>query len=142
MSDTDLNRFPPKEVTSILRLEGLVVLIGALAGYQFLGGNWLLFALLVLLPDLAMLGALTGTLVGTRLYNLAHTYALPGLLAIVAVMGGQTQLLSFMFIWVAHIAMDRTLGYGLKYPGLFQHTHLGRMGNKANKKGTVLAHAR
>ena len=27
-------------------------------------------------------------------------------------------------IWVAHIGMDRLMGYGLKYPSAFKDTHL------------------
>ena len=27
-------------------------------------------------------------------------------------------------IWLAHIGMDRTLGFGLKYPTVFEDTHL------------------
>jgi len=30
-------------------------------------------------------------------------------------------------IWFAHIALDRLLGYGLKYPTRFQDTHLQRV---------------
>lgn len=31
-------------------------------------------------------------------------------------------------VWLAHIGLDRLLGYGLKYRDHFQHTHLGRLG--------------
>ncbi|MCL4805949.1 MAG: DUF4260 family protein, partial [Anaerolineae bacterium] len=27
-------------------------------------------------------------------------------------------------IWLAHIGLDRMLGFGLKYPDAFRHTHL------------------
>jgi hypothetical protein len=30
-------------------------------------------------------------------------------------------------IWLAHIGVDRLLGYGLKYPTAFTDTHLGRV---------------
>ncbi len=33
-------------------------------------------------------------------------------------------------ILVAHVGMDRAVGYGLKLPGSFHDTHLGRMGRK------------
>lgn len=35
--------------------------------------------------------------------------------------------LSLCLIWLAHIGMDRMLGYGLKYPTDFKDTHLGRL---------------
>ena len=31
-------------------------------------------------------------------------------------------------ILIAHVGMDRAVGYGLKLPGSFHDTHLGRMG--------------
>jgi hypothetical protein len=30
-------------------------------------------------------------------------------------------------IWLAHIGVDRTVGYGLKYPSGFKDTHLQRV---------------
>jgi hypothetical protein len=39
--------------------------------------------------------------------------------------------LSIAMIWLAHIGMDRALGYGLKYFGGFGFTHLGRIGPAA-----------
>jgi hypothetical protein len=30
-------------------------------------------------------------------------------------------------IWVAHVGVDRALGYGLKYPSAFKDTHLQRV---------------
>jgi hypothetical protein len=34
-------------------------------------------------------------------------------------------------IWLAHIGIDRALGYGLKYASGFGFTHLGRIGPAA-----------
>ena len=36
--------------------------------------------------------------------------------------------LSIAMIWLAHIGIDRALGYGLKYSAGFGFTHLGRIG--------------
>lgn len=36
--------------------------------------------------------------------------------------------LSIAMIWLAHIGIDRALGYGLKYSRGFGFTHLGRIG--------------
>jgi hypothetical protein len=33
-------------------------------------------------------------------------------------------------IWLAHIGMDRALGYGFKSPEGFRHTHLGLVGRE------------
>ncbi len=39
--------------------------------------------------------------------------------------------LSLAMIWLAHIGIDRALGYGLKYSAGFGFTHLGRIGRAA-----------
>ena len=33
-------------------------------------------------------------------------------------------------ILAGHIGFDRMLGYGLKYPDAFGHTHLGKLGKR------------
>ena len=124
--------FPPGHVTTLLRVEGLVVFVAALVAFHLSGGNWWLFALLILAPDLAMFGLLAGPGAGARIYNLAHTYSVPLLIGGLAWLAGAAWLVPFALIWVAHIAMDRALGYGLKYPGIDHATHLGWIG-KARK---------
>ncbi len=42
-------------------------------------------------------------------------------------------ILSIAMIWLAHIGIDRALGYGLKYCTGFGFTHLGRIGKDAAK---------
>jgi hypothetical protein len=32
-----------------------------------------------------------------------------------------------LLIWIAHIGLDRAIGYGLKYPTGFRDTHLGKV---------------
>jgi Domain of unknown function (DUF4260) len=51
---------------------------------------------------------------GARLYNLAHTDALPLALAGASLGLRQSGLLAFALIWLAHVGGDRALGYGLK----------------------------
>lgn len=124
--------YPPRETSFLLRLEGVVALIAAIAAYQALGGDWWIFALLILAPDLSMLGMLAGKTTGTRIYNLAHTYSVPMAIGGIGWLSGAMSVFPFALIWAAHIALDRALGYGLKYPGKFDATHLGPMG-KAKK---------
>lgn len=107
-----------------LRLEGLTVLLTAVVLYAQLEAGWLLFALLLLTPDLAMLPYLINPRVGALVYNVVHSYVLPLALAAVAYVGGFPTLLPLALIWLAHIGMDRTAGYGLKYGDAFKHTHL------------------
>ena len=113
---------------TLLRFEGLCVLIAASLAYGQQSVGWWLYAVLFLAPDLAMLGYLGGRRVGAIVYNVGHLYALP--LACIAC-GGITQSPTVMavgLIWAAHIGFDRALGYGLKYAEGFGVSHLGVMG--------------
>lgn len=112
------------EARWILRLEGLVALGAAVWVYRWLGHGWLLFALLFLTPDLFMLGYLKDQAVGARVYNLGHTYLTPTVVAAIGLLGGPAVLVPIALIWAAHIGFDRVLGYGLKAPTRFKHTHL------------------
>jgi len=111
----------------MLHIEGLAILIAAAALYASQGYSWLAFALLLLTPDLVMLGYLWNIRTGTILYNLGHTYTGPLLLSGVSLLTGSDMGLQFSLIWLAHIGMDRTVGYGLKYPDSFKETHLYRV---------------
>lgn len=110
--------------TLLLRAEGAAAFIGAVSGYVVLNGDWHLFALLLLLPDLSMLGYRIDAEFGAALYNSAHTYLVPGALALGGWLAGVPLLFAVALIWVAHIALDRALGFGLKRPGSFSDTHL------------------
>jgi hypothetical protein len=75
-----------------------------------------------------MLGYLRGPRLGARVYNLGHTWLLPGVLAALGILAGLSIALDVAVIWFGHIGVDRLLGYGLKLPTGFQDTHLGRIG--------------
>jgi len=107
-----------------LRLEGLVILSGGLFLYAQTGYSWLLFGLLLLAPDLAMVPYLINPRIGSLSYNLVHTYALPLTLAVAAYYWQWSLPLALALIWLTHIGMDRMVGYGLKYRDNFKHTHL------------------
>src|SRR5689334_12876039 len=111
----------------LLRVEGLSILIvtGVLYGYQ--SYSWLVFALLLLAPDLAMVGYVFGQSTGSISYNLFHTYALPLSLALISFLAGAPLGLQLALIWLAHIGMDRAVGYGFKYSTGFKDTHLERV---------------
>jgi Domain of unknown function (DUF4260) len=111
----------------LLRLEGLAVFAGALALYADGDHGWLLFVVLALAPDLSMIGYLGGPALGAATYDVVHTYALPIALGVGGVLGGSELAIQLALIWLAHIGLDRMLGYGLKYPTGFRDTHLQRV---------------
>jgi hypothetical protein len=110
-----------------LRVEGAAVLVAALVLYFDLGYEWWLLVLLLLAPDLSALGFVAGQRVGTATYDIGHLEALPLALAVGGYLGDNDLALKLALIWLAHIGMDRAVGYGLKYPTHFKDTHLQRV---------------
>jgi hypothetical protein len=110
---------------TILRLEAAIVFAAACAAYARVGSGWGMFALLILVPDITMLGYLAGRRIGAATYNLGHTYVFPAALGVCELIWPRQLQLALALIWIAHIAFDRMLGYGLKYGTMFRHTHLG-----------------
>jgi len=106
-------------------LMGLGIFMFGLLGYQ-----WWWLPVLILTPDISMLGYLAGPKIGALCYNIVHNRAVAILLYFVGAyfMLPIVQLIgTILFI---HIAMDRIFGYGLKYDKGFKFTHLGEIGGK------------
>ena len=112
---------------TLLRVEGGVLLAISALLYWVNGGSWVLFALLILAPDVSALGYLLGAKVGAAPYNSVHAYALPASVAAFGVLAGSPLAVSVALVWFAHIGMDRLVGYGFKYTSGFKDTHLDRV---------------
>ncbi|TPN36689.1 DUF4260 family protein [Mesorhizobium sp. B2-3-3] len=119
-----------KPLDLIVRLEWAVVTMAAVVFYGSTGVSWWLFGLLILAPDLSMFGYLGGPRIGAIAYNALHIVIVPVLLLLVGRLVGNATAIAVALIWIAHIAIDRALGYGLKLSTGFQDTHLGRIGRK------------
>src|SRR5262245_18159422 len=115
-------------VRTWLRLEGLAAFAAGLAIFGASGGNWLLVIPLLLLPDVSAAGCLAGQRDGTFTYNAIHNWV-PGLAVLALGMWlAAPAIVLAGAILVAHVGIDRAVGYGLKLPSSFHDTHLGRMG--------------
>lgn len=114
--------------TRMQRLEGLALLAVAVFAFDHTTWSWWWFAALLLAPDLSMVGYLAGPHVGAAVYNLGHTLVGPAVMIAVWFAGAPSGALAGGSIWLAHIGMDRALGYGLKLREGFEHTHLGVIG--------------
>ena len=112
---------------TFLRIDGLVLLAGSLILFNSTHQHWWWVPALLFFPDLFMVGYVRSTETGAMLYNLGHSYLLPVLIALCAWRSDRPFLLAIGLIWLAHIGMDRCLGYGLKYDESFKHTHLGSL---------------
>jgi Domain of unknown function (DUF4260) len=131
MNDTTASQ-PTGAVTggprTLLRLEGLTLFAGMILLYAVWGGSWWVFTILFFAPDLSFLAYLAGPRFAAIVYNAVHSTIAP--MALMAAGFGMAApvVFSIAAIWLAHIGLDRALGYGLKYTSGFGFTHLGRIG--------------
>ena len=128
---------------TLLKLEEAAQFLACLALLLMNGVPWWTYLLLVLGPDISMLGYLISTRVGAITYNVLHH---KGIAALLLFLGGFREAMSQIGEWISgvnndpdllwmigvilfgHASMDRMLGYGLKFGDHFQHTHLGWIG--------------
>ena len=119
---------------TLLRLEDLAMFVGFSALFFLAPYDWWWYLILILSPDLGMLGYLANARVGAFTYNLLHNRIVGvALLMTAAPMIYNAEYTSdWMYpvfaagtIIMAHASLDRLFGYGLKYGDHFKHTHLG-----------------
>jgi hypothetical protein len=111
----------------LLHIEGLAVFVLSLYFYEYSQFSWLLFFVLLLAPDISMLGYVINNKIGARLYNFFHTYTIVIIVIFLGLLVENQTALAIGLIWSAHIGMDRMIGYGLKYPTEFKDNHLNRV---------------
>ncbi|MFS4493253.1 DUF4260 domain-containing protein [Maribacter sp. 2308TA10-17] len=99
---------------------GLGVYLFSLLPYE-----WWWFLVLILVPDIGMIGYLFGNKVGAFMYNLFHHKGVAIAIYLLGVYLSSTIAQLIGIILFAHSAMDRMMGYGLKYEKGFKFTHLG-----------------
>lgn len=110
-----------------LHLEGLAILIASLVVYANQDFSWVTFALLLFLPDLPLFLYAIDKPLASITYNLAHSMIFPLLLALLSLYAGYSLGIQLSLIWLAHIGMDHTFGYGFKYLGEMKETHFSRL---------------
>ncbi len=119
-----------KDMNFLLKLEELGQLLLSILLFQQLDYVWWIYPACILLPDVSMLGYLFNTKIGAWSYNLFH-HKLLGIAVIGLGYWLNHDLMTLSgIILFGHSAMDRVMGYGLKYTDSFQHTHLGWVGKK------------
>ena len=110
-----------------LHAEGAAAFVAGTLLYLSRGGDALLFLPLLLLPDVGLLGYLRNARIGAFTYDLIHNWAVG-----IAVLGAGIAMSSDALwltgaILIAHVGMDRAVGYGLKYAAGAKVTHLQRV---------------
>ncbi|MFJ8100003.1 DUF4260 domain-containing protein [Lysinibacillus sp. NPDC096212] len=112
------------KLRKIISLEYLIAFLVSIFFYKYFEFSFLYFILFLLLPDITMLGYIVNTKIGALFYNIGHSLVVPAILLIIGFATVSPPLLMASIIWLAHIFLDRTLGYGLKYDDAFTKTHL------------------
>jgi hypothetical protein len=123
---------------SVLRAEGAAFAAVATAAYFTIGGPLWLFAILALAPDVSMLAYLAGPRIGSAVYNAFHTYLVPVTFGAAGTWFGVTTVAWVALVWAAHIGVDRAVGYGLKHPTGFKHTHLSGTADASTPAGRAM----
>lgn len=107
-----------------IHLENLLLLFLCLFFYFQSDYSIVLLIILFFVPDIAIAAYLVNERIGKIVYNFFHSYSLPFLLLAINLIAEINPLLTAIaLIWIAHIALDRSLGLGLKEEH-FKKTHL------------------
>lgn len=115
---------------AVLKFEELLLFSGGVVLFAQLPYAWWSFPALILLPDIGMLGYLAGPRSGALTYNLFHHRGLAFAVGVAGLTLGNEGMQLAGLILFCHTALDRLLGYGLKYEKGFTFTHLGEIGSK------------
>jgi hypothetical protein len=110
---------------NLLKGEELGLFLLSVLLFSQLDFAWWVYPVLILAPDLGMIGYLRSPKVGAFTYNFTHHKGLASLLYIVGVLYSVEALALAGVIMFGHSSIDRVFGYGLKLSDSFQHTHLG-----------------
>jgi hypothetical protein len=116
----------------LLKLEELFMFGFSIFLFSKLDFSWWWYPALLFTPDLSMLGYLVSPQFGAVTYNFIHLKALGiGIFIIGFILGNHSLQLAGLILF-GHSSMDRVMGYGLKYPDAFKHTHLGLLGQASD----------
>jgi hypothetical protein len=113
-----------------LRLEGLALaILMVVLIYNSTAPLWILPATFLLF-DISIIGYKFSNKIGAKTYNFIHNATFPTILIAAGLLVDIEWISILGICWTFHIAVDRTLGYGLKHEESFAHTHLGKIGKK------------
>jgi len=116
---------------NVHRLEELAMFLLSIFLFNQLHFVWWWFLVLILLPDISMIGYSVNNKVGAFYYNLVHHKGVALTIYIAGYYLHNEVLQLSGIILFGHSSMDRMVGYnGLKYETGFTFTHLGTIGKK------------
>lgn len=109
----------------LIQIEEFIIFLGCIYLFKRLKFNWWWFALLIILPDLGMLGYLINNTVGAVTYNLIHFRGIAVIIGLFGLAKDNRKMMLIGLMLFAHATLDRSIGAGLKYTDSFWHTNLG-----------------
>lgn len=115
---------------NIIKLEEAAMFGLSVYGLYLGSAEWWWYLLLVIGPDISMLGYLAGNKTGAACYNLFHHKGVAIAIFITGLLLPQFLLQLTGIVLFGHSSMDRLFGYGLKTGQGFKYTHLGIIGKK------------
>jgi hypothetical protein len=115
---------------NILKLEEAAMFAVCIYALSLFHADWWVYLLLLLGPDISMLGYLVNNTIGAVCYNLFHHKGIAIAVFITGFMLKDEWLQIIGIILFGHSSMDRMFGYGLKLNQGFKYTHLGIIGKK------------
>ncbi len=112
---------------NVIKLEEIAMFGLGVYLFSLLPYAWWWFLVLLLAPDIGMIGYLFGNKTGAFTYNIFHHKGIAIAVYLVGVYFSMPMVQLAGTILFAHAAFDRILGYGLKYEKGFKFTHLGEL---------------
>lgn len=112
---------------NVIKLEEIAMFGLGVYLFGLLPYAWWWFLVLLLAPDIGMIGYLFGNKTGAFTYNIFHHKGIAIAVYLVGVYFSMPMVQLAGTILFAHAAFDRILGYGLKYEKGFKFTHLGEL---------------
>jgi len=113
---------------NILKLEEAAMFGICVYGLYLLNAEWWCYLLIILGPDISMIGYAAGRQVGAGMYNLFHHKGFAVFIFVIGLYTDNDLLQLTGIILFGHASMDRMFGYGLKLNRGFKYTHLGVIG--------------
>ncbi len=115
---------------NIIKLEEAAMFGLSIYVLNSLHAEWWWYLILVLGPDISMLGYLAGNKAGAVCYNFFHHKGVAIAVFLSGLLLPHVLLQVIGIVLFGHSSMDRLFGYGLKTNEGFKYTHLGIIGKK------------
>jgi hypothetical protein len=115
---------------NILKLEEATMFAACIYFLGLFHVDWWVYLILLLGPDIGMVGYIVNNTIGAVCYNLFHHKGIAIAVFVTGFMLKDEWMQVIGIILFGHSSMDRMFGYGLKLGQGFKYTHLGIIGKK------------